>query len=176
MRWWSHGSADIVKKPMPPTGAVAAYFEFAASYAGNDCLMWAYSDNGSGYGLMQVDGERRLVHRCICERVNGPAPSENHHAAHGCGNGHLGCITPGHLRWATAEENSFDMIKHGTRIRGENHPNAKLDVGQVVDIFERPGPQTEIAAVFGVSQTLVGMIKRGKRWAWLTHPNAGSDA
>lgn len=174
-RWRSHGNVETVIKAMPPVGAVGGYFAYAVSYNGDDCLIWAYSDNGAGYGMMQRNGRRTLVHRAVCEEVNGPPPTSEHHAAHSCGNGHLGCITPKHLRWAAPVENHADMVKHGTESRGEAHPISKLTEMQVLEIFRRASAgevQNKIAADFNIAQTLVSLIKRGKRWAWLTGVSA----
>lgn len=51
--------------------------------------------------------------RVVCERVNGPAPTEKHETAHGCGNSW--CVNKRHLRWATHIENEADKLIHGTR-------------------------------------------------------------
>lgn len=42
----------------------------------------------------------------------GSPPSADHVAAHKCGNGHLSCVNPKHLYWATTTENARDRVLH----------------------------------------------------------------
>lgn len=89
----------------------------ALSYASDECLTWPFARSGKGYGQYREHGETKYVHRFLCEQVHGSQPSNIHEVAHNCGKGHLGCINPRHLRWATPKENSADQIIHGTRKR-----------------------------------------------------------
>jgi hypothetical protein len=109
------------------------------------------------------------VHRLVCEYVNGAAPTPRHHAAHSCGNGHLGCVTPRHLSWKTPSENADDKLVHGTAQRGEKHAHAKLTENQVRIIRELKGTasQTTLAERFGVSPTTIGQIHNRRVWGWL---------
>ncbi len=95
-------------------GAPTEYIKTAAQYTGDDCLPWPYGRDSKGYGFVVEDGTFTGAHRRVCEEVNGPPPSPSHHAAHSCGNGRLGCVTPNHLRWATPKENVAEAISHGT--------------------------------------------------------------
>lgn len=79
-------------------------------YPEKGCLIWPFARDGKGYGSLGKKG----AHRRMCEIVNGPAPTPKHHAAHSCGNGHLGCVHPRHVRWATCSENQMDRFLHGT--------------------------------------------------------------
>lgn len=97
------------------------YDDVVLPYDGNDCLIWPYARNPGGYGLIRIEGTLRLVTRILCESKNGPPPSPQHHAAHYCGKGHLGCVTKDHLSWKTPKENQADRIVHGTSNRGERH-------------------------------------------------------
>lgn len=90
----------------------------ALPYAGDDCLIWPYSRNASGYGTMfAAGGETTIVSRTVCEMAHGLAPTPIHQAAHSCGKGHEGCISPRHLSWKTPTENSADKVMHGTNTR-----------------------------------------------------------
>lgn len=139
------------------------------SHATDDCLQWPYTRNSAGYGQLVIDGVRVSVTRYVCEQTYGPAPSENHQAAHSCGKGGEGCCSPAHLSWKTAEENEADKILHGTRAQGERHGCAKLTEVEVRLIRGMRGTKThkEIGNRFGASKTQIGDILRGKSWASL---------
>ncbi|MFP5510785.1 MAG: NUMOD4 motif-containing HNH endonuclease [Alphaproteobacteria bacterium] len=118
-----------------------------------------------------------LVHRLVCEAFHGPAPSPGHHAAHGDGCKTNNCAA--NLRWASPTENNADKLRHGTLISGDAHParrtpeilprgsahrNSKLTELQVLAIRRDERPQSQIAADYGVTQSLISGVKRFKSW------------
>ncbi len=139
MRWWTHGDVAAVQKIMPAAGAVHDFYYGALAYEGDDCIVWPFSRNNKGYPEIYIGGAKFLVNRLVCWGKNGPPPSETHQAAHSCANGHLGCITPNHLAWATALENTCDMVRHGHSTRGERSANARLCQADVLNMFRRCG-------------------------------------
>jgi hypothetical protein len=165
-RWRRYGTPDTVKKHRH--AATAFLVDVAFNHRGTDCLFWPFATS-RGYGWVKYNGKGSVVPRLVCEHVHGPAPTPKHHAAHSCGNGHLGCCSPEHLRWATAQENSADRIAHGTANRGESQWNSKLTAANVSKIKAMRGTKTqkEIASQFGVSREVVSSIFRRKSWAWL---------
>ena len=65
------------------------------------------------------------------------------------------------LRWDTPVANKADMLKHGTRSMGENHPKTKLsdrDIQTVLDRRRTGESLRDIAADFSVSQTRISQI------------------
>jgi hypothetical protein len=102
----------------------------------------------------------------VCETVHGPAPTAKHEAAHSCGNGHLGCVSPHHLSWKTPIENAADKLNHGTNPNGENNGQSKLTAENVSSIRQLAGilAQRKIAERFGVSQSAVSLIVSGRNW------------
>lgn len=144
--------------------------EVAAVHQGKDCLTWPYSRNTDGYGHLKVDGRLYGAHRYVCEKANGPAPSNDHEAAHNCGNGRDGCVAAGHLEWKTRAENQADRQAHGTHNRGGRNGQAKLTEDQAREILSMKGvePRWLIAKRFGVSKTAVANIHRGIKWGWLS--------
>jgi hypothetical protein len=144
----------------------------AIAFVGEDCLIWKFGKSGGGYGQIQVKGKKLYVHRVVCEAANGPPPSPDREAAHSCGNGHLGCCNPAHLRWATQSENMDDRVIHGTSNRGERSRSAKLTEADVLEIRSLRGTvlQRELAARFGVNPRTIGDVLSGKKWAWLDQP------
>jgi len=81
------------------------------------------------------------------------------------GRGHLGCVAPTHVRWATREENERDKIAHGSIRTGERHPMAKLSAEDVCQIRKDDRPQWQIATSYNVTQTTISDIKTGRKWA-----------
>lgn len=149
-----------------PNGEPLKFFrEVVLPYEGNKCLKWPYS-NVRGYGEVTIDGKHRLVTRLACEERNGPPPTPDHEAAHSCGNGHKRCCTKRHLSWKTHAENMADMVAHGTSLRGENNPRAKITVAGAARVRELKGimSQRAIAVKFRISQQQVSNIHVGKSW------------
>jgi len=144
------------------------------AYDGDECLPWPFTRNSDGRGQIWDGAKASLVHRMVCERVNGPPPTPKHEAAHSCGHGHLACATKGHLSWKTPTENAADKIIHGTLIRGEQQWMAKLTETDVHEIRSLLGTTTKqsIATTFGVSPDNIRAIEIGRSWAWLREEEA----
>lgn len=163
-RWRMHGDPLGGRTPR---GELSRWLnDVAFSHGGDECLLWPFSRFPNGYAKIRHKGRSSLVHRLVCERVNGPAPSVKHEAAHSCGNGHLGCVSQSHLSWKTPVENAADKLEHGTNSNGENNAQAKLSEEDIHEI-RRIGtslPQHKIGAMFGVSQSNVSLILSGKHW------------
>ena len=150
-------------------GRAAAFLDQAVSYAGDQCLLWPFATNGTGYGIAQDRGAMRYVHRIVCERAHGAPPSKGHEVAHD-NNGipcvSRACVNPKHLRWATRSDNCLDKNAHDTSQRGERNPFAKLTTEQVQEIRSLKGraSQREIAEMFGVARETVRNVHIGSTW------------
>ncbi len=165
MRWRAHGSPTAGSTPK---GAAPKFLQdVVLPYTGDDCLAWPYSKDRYGRGQIGIGGKRLYVHRIVCEELYGPPPSSRHHAAHSCGKGHLGCVNPVHLRWATPAENNADKLMHGTHNRGERCGTAKLTEAQVRQIRASEGKSSQraLAEKFGVSTTSIHLILNRTNWA-----------
>lgn len=114
-----HEYGDPLAARGPDKGVVDEFIRSTAlPYTGSDCLIWPFNTDGHGYGTLNRKGNKQLkAHRVICELVHGSPPTATHQAAHSCGKGHLRCVNPHHLRWATRVENAADKILHGTNRR-----------------------------------------------------------
>ena len=164
-RWRRHG--DPTKRVLSDTQELKRFVQYAIAYAGDECLLWPFGKNHEGRGLISYkDVKGRYVHRFVCKAVHGEPPSSLHEAAHSCGNGHLSCITPNHLRWATKLENIADMIKHGTSLKGTRHHKAKLTENDVIHIRSKAGVMTQdqLSYLFGVSRSQISHIVNRKNW------------
>jgi hypothetical protein len=169
-RFERYGDPHVTKHRANGT-AMRYLRETVLIYAGHECLIWPFDRVGKGQAYIRLSKtERRYVGPWICEQLYGPAPSPEHEAAHSCGKGHLACVTPRHLRWATRADNREDMIAHGTRYRGSRHHLTKLteaDIPVIRALLREGLTQREIGARFGVSEDVIGFIKRGVSWAWV---------
>lgn len=152
-------------------GSRRRFVEQAKAYNGDYCLLWPFPRGGSsskGRLQIKINGKRISVGPTICEVANGPPPTSTHQAAHSCGNGHVGCCTKKHLRWATPIENYSDRRIHETDDRGERNPNAKLtelDVLNIRSLHSAGGiSYLELSQQFGVSAVQTSRICRGVQW------------
>lgn len=102
--------------PMGGGTMIGAPMEFiktvALPYTGDDCLEWPFARLKNGYTSFKYNGDV-MAHRVICKMAHGYPKGEMNVVAHSCGNGHLGCVNPRHLRWATQKENMQEMVMHG---------------------------------------------------------------
>ncbi len=132
---------------------------------GEGCLSWPFGRDARGNAKIYANGRMQNAARIVCERTFGKPPSRSHEAAHDCGKAHEGCIAPWHLRWATPSENQADRIIHGTHVRGEMNPMAKLTDAQVEEIQTLIGRyrQREIAEKYGVCRQTISSIFLRKR-------------
>lgn len=131
-------------------------------YDGDDCLIWPFQRDKDGYARVASGSACRVM----CEKVSGPPTSPTMVAAHSCGKGHTGCVHPKHLEWKTQRANIEDKKLHGTDQSGERHNLAKLTWPQVDEIRQLRGklPRPEVAKMFSISVSNVGMIQRGQTW------------
>lgn len=170
MRARRHG--DPFKLDRAPNGSFLRWLEEHQAFEGSECLIWPFKTKTlSGYaGTLEFEGSRSHAHRVMCILVHGQPSSPGLEAAHNCGMGHMGCVNPRHLRWASPQENTADKFAHGTVLRGEGLPTTKLTEDQVREIRkrrQRGETLSRLADEFGVSFQLVSMIARGKCWGWL---------
>lgn len=112
----------------------------------------------------------RRVHALVCEAFHGLRPSPRHQTAHW--NGNPEDNRPENLRWATAQENIADKIRHGrvSRTSGEINGQVKLTASQVNEIRARWGQagrgvsQRALAREYGVSQPTISNIISRTTW------------
>lgn len=152
-------------------GEPIAWVHNIVGYANDDCVEWPFARGSKGDSIIVVDGALTSASRYLCRLVNGDPENPKMHAAHSCGNGHLGCMNPSHLRWATVQENCADRIEHGTANRGSRHGNSKLSKKEILAIREnvRNEMQKTLARRYKISTSHVSAIINGKTWEWLCH-------
>lgn len=166
----AHYTQHRIGKPLTPLlerKHGAEWILAHVDHAGDDCLEWPFAKYRHGRGHVMFDGKHRETARLMCELRNGPPPRLGMQCAHSCGKGHLGCVNPKHLRWATRAENEHDKIAHGTSNRGARHGLAKLTEAQVAAIreFAMILPNRVAGDLFGVTRRTVDKIVRGETWS-----------
>lgn len=80
---------------------------------------------------------------------------------------------PGNLAYGTQRENSDDMAKHGTRVRGERARTAKLTTEGARQILTRLAAgerRRDLAEEFGVGVSSIDALRMGRTWAHLQQP------
>lgn len=109
-----------------------------------------------------------LVHRLVLEAFVGPCP-DGMECCHNNGDGSDNRVE--NLRWDTRKSNHRDSMRHGTDCRGERNGRSKLtqfkvniirtilrDSGHVL------GCARMLSRLFGVSDTTISDIKKGRIW------------
>jgi len=138
-----------------------------ATNVGDECLLWPYAIDPTGYGVVHFRGRKDGAHRVMCILTNGEPVSGDLEAAHSCGV--RSCVNPKHLRWATSRENSLEKRDHGTMLIGERNHQHVLTPDKVQRIRAMEGKVVlRVAAEqFGISIATVHRIWRREAWAWL---------
>lgn len=143
---------------------------------GPGCWTWTASRDLAGYGQFGFRRRVERAHRVSWILHNGEIPS-GQKVLHRCDN--PPCVNPAHLFLGTQADNVRDMFAKGRNrtSRGEAVNTAKLTATQVLEILDLKGQadQVTIAAVYGVSRTLISEIHRRKVWKHLT-PQPQTDA
>ncbi|QEE24479.1 HNH endonuclease [Rhodanobacter glycinis] len=156
-----------------------------ADFKGDDCWDWPKSRTGAGYGQLsnRVSGRNvpAYAHR-VAHFIATGSLAVGMDVCHRCDN--PACINPAHLFEGTARDNLQDMAskgrsnrgkklpqgnahwaaQHPERVRGSANGNAKLTEADVRNIRASEERGARLAERYGVSQTLISGIRKGRRW------------
>lgn len=130
------------------------------------CWEWQGYKNPQGYGNIRQGGKNWLTHRWAFTQAYGDIP-DGMAVCHQCDN--PPCCNPLHLWLGSLAENNRDMKVKRRSTSGERNAQAKLSTMQVLEIKELLNSgetQRSIAEKYGVSRSLVGQIKQGRRRAY----------
>lgn len=155
------------------------------------CWVWTGYVMKAGYGLLQcraVSDQPLLAHRVSWELAHGPILG-GLHVLHSCDN--PPCVRASHLFLGTQADNNADRDRkgrvasgdkngartrpelnpfirnHGSGLRGERHPMARLSEKDVKGIrrgFLDGKTKAELASEYGISQTHAGRIVKNRSW------------
>lgn len=144
------------------------------------CWLWCGSRTGSGYGQFW-NGKRTIpAHHFL---LAAPVPT-GMHACHSCDI--KLCVNPEHIFIGTRSDNERDKVRKGRhntspgaramlktrhlKSGSSNHASVltEEDVAMIKSISKAYGRGAALAKHFSVSNTVIGGIWRGKRWAHVT--------
>lgn len=149
--------------------------------------MWTGTDDGHGYGQLNIGRIPKKAHRVAWELTNGTIP-DGSEVCHHCDN--PPCCNPAHLFLGTHAENMADMARKGRarvpclsgddhpmrrhpelRARGELQGSSKLTVGMVTEMrmCRAAGESSQRLSIrFGIAKSTVNRIVARKAWAHVT--------
>ena len=143
------------------------------------CWVWKTDVREKHYPEFRHGGARYAAHRFALMATKG-MPEKGQHAMHSCDN--VKCCNPHHLRWGSREDNFREALQRSPRFNrkgfnctnsqyarsGEKHGMAKLTSEKVVRIRQLISEgnhwQKDIAVEFGVTPSVITLIKQGKIW------------
>jgi len=130
------------------------------------CWLWTAACNPDGYGNFYINGSTIGAHRVSYEIHIGEIP-RGIHVLHTCDV--TNCVQPGHLYLGTHAYNMADMARrdraHASRNAGCKNASARLGPGDVLSICDSSKKGIDLAEDYGISGSLVSMIKSKKVWA-----------
>ena len=163
MRLWKRGDVHTVNRSGRKNGSQQFYETMVLPHTSDDCLVWPYSRMKNGYGTLSRGSKNYLVSRMVCMDLLGPPPRHDSVAAHSCNNGHLGCVNPKHLRWATPAENTEDSNRHADELQavyGFRHlGKTRVPMLVVRAILSDKRPTKVIAETHGVTVSYVYSLR-----------------
>lgn len=130
----------------------------------DECWEWKARKSQKGYGIIIIDGRDRRTHRisyclhigkipdgmCVCHKCDNPA-----------------CVNPRHLFIGSIKDNDADRDKKHRNAYGERHGNSKLkdcDIVEMLKMRKNGMFYKDIAKMFDIDSTNVGLICRGAAW------------
>lgn len=134
-----------------------------------DCWLWTAALFSNGYGAFRIGPKQVRAHRWAYEHWNGPIP-DGAVVMHRCDVKR--CVNPEHLTTGSQAENQADMTNKGRGRTGwrngwrVNAPKLTLDSANEIRRRYAMGGirQADLAAEYGLDQTMVSKIIRNQRW------------
>jgi hypothetical protein len=145
------------------------FWRYVMPEPNSGCWIWLGSLAGHGYGqIMDAETRGPRTAHTVSWRINrGPIP-EGMHVLHHCDQ--RWCCNPDHLFLGTNQDNIDDCIAKGrwntadNALKGEDSHFAKLTEDSVRYIRSSTDKLKVLAVRFGVTETLVSMVRRRKIW------------
>lgn len=130
----------------------------------SDCWFWIGSHDGKGYGQIRNHrgpGGLQYAHRVAYQRVHGE--TYGLHVCHSCDN--PSCVNPSHLFLGSDYDNHADKARKGRA--GKKLTTTKAE--QIRSLCRSGVSRKVVAAQFGVSVVMVGLIDRNLFWKGNNH-------
>lgn len=128
------------------------------------CHEWRGTRMPNGYGQIHRNGKTAYAHRVAWELKHGPI-TDGLYVLHRCDNRR--CVNPDHLFLGTFDENMADMVAKRRQAHSSRNGHAKLSENDVREIRSSNDLQAVLAKRFGVSQSIVSMVRSGKIWRYV---------
>lgn len=120
---------------------------------GRGCINWTGCRSRDGYGKVMLAPKQWKAHRVAYVEAKGPIPA-GMLVRHRCDN--PACVNPEHLELGTDADNAADKARR-------RRSKCKLKDVDIEKIRRARGQYRDIGARFGVSASMVCMIKQGTR-------------
>ena len=95
-----------VEDPITPADCLGIPMQVNSPFSPyGHCMVWKYSLNRDGYGILMIDGKRELAHRATFIQTRGQVPDDRQ-VNHLCNRPY--CVQPAHLYAGTTQDNKDD--------------------------------------------------------------------
>lgn len=156
-----------MKESKSQLGAKDRFMNMVEMEPNSGCWLWSGYVTKWGYGAFRHNGKTLLSHRVSYSMHVGEIPA-GMLACHKCDV--PSCVNPDHLFLGSQTDNMQDMLQKGRFVpsRGQKNGCAKLTENDVLAIRSASGiSQKCLARKFGVSPTLISVIRSNKAWKHL---------
>lgn len=133
-------------------------------YFTDNCWIWMGGRNNKGYGYFYYRGVHMNVHRASYQIFNETILGDLH-VLHKCNN--PTCVNPKHLYAGTHKDNMRDLANSDRAVRGETHPQAKLNYKKValIRLLSKQGlSQSVLSQRFSIHQSQISRIVHNRSW------------
>lgn len=159
--------SDKARNGRVVTPAAARFWQKVDRKGADECWPWIAARTGFGHGKIWDFGVLRGAHCVSYEMHAGPIP-KGLLVRHTCDN--PWCVNPKHLVAGTHKDNGRDMVERGRnwmgdRMKGEAHPNSKINKAMVRRILKDPRSSLQLAKHVGISASVIRKIRQGNAWA-----------
>lgn len=129
---------------------------------GDGCWEWKGAKDKDGYGILTFRGKTYRANR-VSLQLDGRPAGKGTYACHHCDN--PACVNPRHLYPGTPSQNVADARRRKRLAVGERR--SKLTNDQVLAIRGDPRSCTQVCKDYGVSHSLISMIRSYRIWKHL---------
>ena len=149
---------------------ITAFMSWVKKDDETGCWLWQGEIRRDGYGECWAFGKRKRAHQASFRELKCETLQPGQVLRHTCDNS--ACCNPEHIIAGTQADNIRDKVARNRQAKGERHGMVKLTEDKVLKIILDPRAQRAIAKDYGVTQVLVGKIKRREIWAHVEVPDA----